>query len=162
MLESGALVSSNVYGNWQKNIEKYKLRKLSKASDRLPACAALAENFSDIMGLQSSDCLSGLWKPDLPVQLLWYRLQLPDRPVHPQGCRPEVTNSAIRYGPTWSWASLNGPVCFFERFFTLYDLTVKARVQYLDCQIKHRFEHSPYAEVESGRLNLQGRLQEAH
>jgi hypothetical protein len=161
MLESGALASSNVYGSWQKNIEKYTLRELSKASDRLPACAALAENFSDIMGLQSSDYLAGLWKPDLPVQLLWYRLQLPDRPVHRQGCQPEVTNSATRSGPTWSWASLNGPVSFFERFLTLYDFTVKARVQYLDCQIKHRFEKYPYAEVESGRLHLRGRLQEA-
>lgn len=152
MLEDGALALSNVYGSWQKNIERYTLRKLSKASDRLPACAALAENFSEIMGLQASDYLGGLWKPDLPMQLLWYRLELPDVPV---------VDLLTCSGPTWSWASLNAPVVFFERFLTLYDLTVKAEAQYMDSQIKHKFEQSPYAEVERGRLNLRGRVQQA-
>ena len=153
MLEDGALALSNVYGSWQRNIERYTLRKLSKASDRLPACAALAENFGEIMGLQPSDYLAGLWKPDLMVQLLWSRLELPDVPD---------TDSPTCLGPTWSWASLNAPVWFFERHLTLSNLAVKTEAQYMDSQIKHRFEQSPYAEVESGRLALQGRLQQAH
>ena len=153
MLEDGLLVLSNVYGSWQRNIERYTLRKLSEASDRLPACAALADNCGEIMGLQSSDYLAGLWKPDLMVQLLWCRAKLPDVPV---------TDSPTYFGPTWSWASLNAPVWFFERYLTLSNLTVKTEAQYIDSQIKHKFEQSPYAEVESGRLVLQGRLRQAH
>lgn len=105
------------------------------------------------MGLPSSDYLAGLWKPDLIVQLLWYRLKIPDVPV---------TNSPTCLGPTWSWASLNEPVRFFERYLTLSNLTLKAEAQYIDSQIEHKFEQSPYAEVERGRLVLQGRLQQAH
>ncbi|CAN9365049.1 unnamed protein product [Alternaria alternata] len=152
MLKDGALALSNVYGSWQRNIERYTLRKLSTSSDRLPACAALAENFGEIMGLQSSDYLAGSWKPDLMVQLLWYRLKLPDIPV---------IDSPTCLGPTWSWASLNAPVLFFERHLTQSNLTVEAKAEYIDSQIKHRFERSPYAEVESGRLVLRGRLQQA-
>jgi hypothetical protein len=43
-----------------------------------------------------------------------------------------------------------------------YNLTVKAKAQYVDSQINHRFKHYQYAEVESGRLDLQGRLQKAY
>ncbi|RYN77164.1 hypothetical protein AA0120_g11625 [Alternaria tenuissima] len=153
ILKEGPLALSNVYESWQRNIEQYTLRKLSKVSDRLPACVALAENFGEIMGLPSSDYLAGLWKPDLMVQLLWYRLKIPDVPV---------TDSPTCLGPTWSWASLNEPVRFFERYLTLSNLTVKTEAQYIDSQIEHKFEQSPYAEVERGRLVLQGRLQQAH
>jgi hypothetical protein len=156
MLEEGAVALSNLYGSWQQNIERYTHRKLSRASDRLPAFAALAENFGEIMEFHSSDYLAGLWKLDLTVQLLWYRdpLELPDVPV---------TDSPTRSGPTWSWASLNAPVVFFQHFLTLdNNLTVKAEAQYLDSQIKHKFEQSPYAEVERGRLVLEGRIQQAH
>ncbi|CAN9344876.1 unnamed protein product [Alternaria sp. RS040] len=153
MLEEGPLGLSNVYESWQHNIERYTLRKLWKASDRLPACVALAENFGEIMGLPSSDYLAGLWKPDLMVQLLWYRLKIPDVPV---------TDSPTCLGPTWSWTSHNEPVRFFERYLTLSNLTVKTEAQYIDSQIEHKFKQSPYAEVERGRLSLQGRLQQAH
>jgi hypothetical protein len=161
VIEAGASASSNVYGSWQKNIERYTLRTLTRASDKLSACAALAGNFSDIMRLPASDYLAGLWKPDLPAQLLWYRLEVPDLPAHLLGYWPEVTNPARCSGPTWSWASLDRPITYFLRVLTQYDLTVKARAHYVDSQINHRFKECQYAEVESGRLDLQGRLQKA-
>jgi hypothetical protein len=162
MISSGAPASSRVYNNWQKGIEKYTLRKLTRPNDRLSACAALAENFSDIMGLETSDYLAGLWKPDLPAQLLWYRLEVTDLPAHVLGYWPEATNAARCSGPSWSWASLGGPITFFMRTLLEYGLTVKARAYYVDSQIKHRFKQCQYAEVERGRLDLQGRLQKAH
>ena len=161
MINSAASASSNVYESWQNNIAKYTLRKFTRPSDKLSACAALAENFSDIMGLETSDYLAGLWKPDLPAQLLWYRLEVPDLPAHLLRYRPEVPNSARFSGPTWSWASLGEPIEFLHRFRTHCGPPVKARARYVDSQINHRFRQCQYAEVEEGRLDLQGRLQKA-
>jgi hypothetical protein len=102
MVDLGALGYSNVYESWQNNIERYTLRKFIKTIDKLSACAALAENFSDIIGLETPDYLAGLWKPDLPAQLLWYRLEVPELLAHLLRHLSEVTKSARCAGPTWS------------------------------------------------------------
>lgn len=114
------------------------------------------------MGLKSSDYLAGLWRPDLMAQLLWYRLEAPDLPTHLLGHWPKLKNPARSSGLSWSWASLDRPIRFRDRSFLQYDMTVQARSRYVDSQIEHRFKQYPYAEVESGRLDLHGRLKEAH
>jgi hypothetical protein len=101
MTEDGALEPSRIFKTWHNDIQKYTLRKLTKASDRLYACAALAENFSDIMGLGASDYLAGLWKTHLPAQILWYRLEVPHLQTRLLGYQPQLNKLARCSGPTW-------------------------------------------------------------
>jgi hypothetical protein len=70
MNEEGSCGALCVFESWQNSIKRYTFRKLTRASDRLSACAALAENASNIIGLEGSEYLTGLWKPNLPAQLL--------------------------------------------------------------------------------------------
>ena len=101
MEEFDTLGKSIVFGDWLEKISEYTNRKLSRPSDKLPACAALAETFAKILGFEASNYLAGLWENDIQAQLLWSRRE---------GMEAERLS-----GPTWSWASLDGPVTFFDR-----------------------------------------------
>jgi hypothetical protein len=147
MKEYGSLGKSRVLSDWLENIREYTNRKLSYSGDKLPACAALAETFSEIMGWEATDYLAGLWEKDIQAQLLWYRR--------------EGMGAERLPGPTWSWASLNGPVTFFERFQLERGGLVKARARLENKMIIHKVVGHKYSEVESGRLRLNGRLQQA-
>jgi hypothetical protein len=46
--------------SWLESISEYTNRKLSNLSNKLPACAALAENFANILSWGLSDYLAGL------------------------------------------------------------------------------------------------------
>lgn len=144
---SGRLGRTRVMADWLQTVSEYTHRKLTEPSDRLPACAALAENFADIMNFDSSHYLAGLWRDDIYAQLLWYRVG--ERKL------------GSTFGPSWSWSSINGPVEFFHRELLQENLEVKAAAKYVgsyrDCMCSH-----DYSEVGSGRLELNGRLQEAY
>ncbi|KAF2690627.1 HET-domain-containing protein, partial [Lentithecium fluviatile CBS 122367] len=87
---------------WSELVNFYSDCKLSKMSDKLIALAGLAEE----MRLATGDYyLAGLWKKDLEKQLCWNTTVQPGR-------RHKVNRSRIPYylAPSWSWASLDGPV----------------------------------------------------
>jgi hypothetical protein len=144
----GLLGGSRVMAEWMHTVSKYTHRELTNPSDRLPACAALAENFADVMGLDTSDYLAGLWKNDIYAQLLWY-------------C-PKVTKAGRTSGPSWSWASINGPVEFYTRTLLEYEYVVKAAAMYVASYMDYKSGNNKYSEVRSGVLELNGRLQRAH
>jgi hypothetical protein len=146
--ESGGWGKSVVLSHWLEGISEYTNRKLSKSSDKLPACAALAESVANTLGWGPSNYLAGLWENDIQAQLLWFRRE---------GMKAERIS-----GPTWSWASLDGPVTFFQRQFLEYAGEVNARATLKKSIIIHKIEGQKYFEVESGRLWLNGRLQQAH
>jgi hypothetical protein len=142
---------STVLANWEKQVEEYSCRKFTKSSDRLPACAALAENFAYIMGWSASDYLAGLWKDDIEAQLLWYR---PDNSV--------VSHHRRIHSPTWSWATVDGPIRFHERYLLERCGHINSQTRLQDYTITRKIESLPYSEVLSGHLRLNGRLQKAY
>ncbi|EUC46674.1 hypothetical protein COCMIDRAFT_92096 [Bipolaris oryzae ATCC 44560] len=144
----GPLGGPCVKADWLETVSEYTRRKLTEPSDRLPACAALAENFADIMNFDSSHYLAGLWKDDIYAQLLWHRLE--ERKV------------GSTFSPSWSWSSINGPVQFFERKLLEYDFEVNAAAKYIGSYRDCMSGSHDYSKVGSGRLELNGRLQEAH
>lgn len=79
---------------WWTVVEDYSRRQITRCSDKLPALAGLVEFFHARTG---ETPLAGLWEHDLPFGLLW----------HGQTC---VGGNALANLPSWSWASLNGPV----------------------------------------------------
>jgi hypothetical protein len=147
--ENGSYGPRHAYRSWQDMICKYTRRKLSNPRDKLPACLALAENFADILSLDPSEYLAGLWKGDLAAQLLWYR--------------PEGESSVRCSGPTWSWVSIDGPIVFSERR-AVQDAKFRGAVlaECVESTIELKAGHHKYSEVVSGRLRLEGRLAEAY
>jgi hypothetical protein len=151
MKEFDGLNRSVVLGNWKRQMEKYSDRKITKLNDKLPACAALAQNFAYIMGWEPSEYLAGLWEKDIYEQLLWYQSDKSGLPDFPQ-----------RHGPTWSWASLAGPFRFleWEQVKNLDHSDAQAELMDVDIDLKNKCH--PYSEVLSGRLKLNGRLQRVY
>jgi hypothetical protein len=114
---------------WMRIIEEYSNRKLTVETDKLVAISGLAQMMSESMtpryrlleGIQrrawqlwqkgtlrpKATYLSGVWREGLPRQLLWcieYPTQVDNSFQH---TRP------LEYrAPSWSWASIDGPVCY--------------------------------------------------
>lgn len=87
---------------WMELVVKFSYADLSNEMDVFPALAGLASVFSD-KGLGAYR--AGLWETSLPIALCWYTDQMESL---------EATHSRpSRYvAPTWSWASVQGNLCF--------------------------------------------------
>jgi hypothetical protein len=94
-------VNENLMGLWHRLVEEYSERHLSDPRDKLVALEGLVERFA---ATSADTCFAGLWRWHLLDDLLW-------RP-YPGGwySRPPVYRS-----PSWSWASIDGPVWYHER-----------------------------------------------
>jgi Heterokaryon incompatibility protein (HET) len=101
------------YYVWSRILEKYCGTRLTYESDKLAAIIGLGKDMQRVL---EDEYVSGLWRSILPSQLLWRvqdytRLNIFDTvakgnfPTQPKGSRPEG-----RVAPTWSWASVNGPI----------------------------------------------------
>ncbi|PQE31080.1 hypothetical protein CJF32_00006104 [Rutstroemia sp. NJR-2017a WRK4] len=138
------------FNNWMHVVEEYCSRKLSNPSDRLPALAALAYMFAiEQKHPVTNNYYAGLWAEDLPMQLLWRRVDLEDC-----GKAERIENS----NPSWSWASIVGNVQY------PYPPHARERItlRYIDCQIVLKDQNLPFGEVQSAKLTLDGNLREAN
>ena len=89
--------------DWYDVVRDYSDRLLTFDMDRLPAVSALAKQLeSPLLG----NYLAGLWSADLPNALLWH--------CRTTGAlydgRLEYRRSSDFVAPTWSWASVFGPI----------------------------------------------------
>jgi hypothetical protein len=151
MKRFGRLGTPFVLGDWQTQVEEYSRRSVTKLSDRLPACSALAKNVAEIVGWKSSDYLAGLWKKSVQEDLLWFR--------------PDQSSGSIsrkRHGPTWSWASLHGAVRFYNRSPVKEFEHMDAQAELKQDDIDLKMKSLPYSEVLSGRLTFDGRVRKAY
>jgi hypothetical protein len=85
---------SKIYSYWYELVEDYTRREITKATDRLPAIAGLAQQVAK--RLPEDLYIMGLWLSDLSNGLLWTTTF----PVH-QEPSPELA-------PSWSWLSQDG------------------------------------------------------
>ncbi|KAI0323847.1 hypothetical protein GY45DRAFT_1439434 [Cubamyces sp. BRFM 1775] len=85
---------------WWEIVEDYTRRKLSNPSDKLVALSGLAEMFAQALG-PNSGYQAGLWRDNLLRDLQW---QLTS------SFRSPERSSGSYYGPSWSWASIDGEV----------------------------------------------------
>ncbi|KAF2686025.1 HET-domain-containing protein [Lentithecium fluviatile CBS 122367] len=83
---------------WTEVIQEYTLLDLTVEEDRLVALSGLAEARYNV---QQDEYFAGLWKGDLKRQLLWHRELL---------WYKNVAANRLMIAPTWSWASITGPV----------------------------------------------------
>jgi hypothetical protein len=105
---------------WKSFVAQYSERFLTYWSDRLPAISGLAKQFlvakskpMSMMSLERQDkfdqiylgeYLAGLWSKDLELSLCWHADYRPRR-------RLSTLLPQYQYiAPSWSWASVSGPV----------------------------------------------------
>lgn len=96
-----SLLGTDIY--WGDIVMEFTRRNITRDTDRLPALAGLAEQYRKETGKQY---VAGLWLEDMPEALLWKRHETSE------SLTPPTTYRA----PSWSWASLEGPVKIYNIF----------------------------------------------
>jgi hypothetical protein len=91
---------------WRDFVQVFTRRKLSHATDRLPALIGIATAMSERI---HGEYYAGLWEENLETDLLWvtnWFMLTADEQV------PQRLPVPVDYAPTWSWASVMGPIWF--------------------------------------------------
>jgi hypothetical protein len=131
---------------------------LTKQTDRLPALSGLAKRVLPLLG----DYLAGMWSDTLVSDLMWR--------VNKLDC--EFGRPVNYTGPSWSWASINGPVSYWQDLknkvpFAVRDtrsktplLIEKSRSIAVSCNVQAAGKN-PFGEIASGALDITAHLKEA-
>lgn len=107
----------NTYDAWYSAVSAYTYRQLTSPYDKLPALAGAATRFNRLI---NDIYAAGIWVNDLPQGLLWSRRAFEAVKVDSTIARRpgvggwgEMSGDATQYwrgAPSWSWASVDGPV----------------------------------------------------
>lgn len=89
--------------DWYTLVEQFSSRRLTYATDRLPAISGIAKEFASLL---ADEYVCGLWKSDLAYGLLWSAMPNKHLPGKGGGGAAEGKKSR----PSWSWASTPGTV----------------------------------------------------
>lgn len=127
-----------ILGGWHNLLWEYGPRKLTRASDKLPAMSGLASLYAELIG---EDYLAGLWREQLLEGLLWQGLKF--RRV-----------SEYR-APSWSWASGDGIPA------TGQDGDYDELAQILEAKVTLKGEN-PYGEVSDGWIKLRAPMEQLY
>lgn len=109
------------YMQWRNRLTEHSERALVRPSDRIVAMGNIASE----MSLQIADeylAGAGMWKGDLPTQLLWY----------PEGGPKKATPNSE--APSWSWGKVDGKIAF-QRGTTDSDIPEILTYQQLQFQV---------------------------
>ncbi|OAP59106.1 hypothetical protein AYL99_06404 [Fonsecaea erecta] len=153
------------YAIWDQVMETYSAGQLSRRSDRLVALSGIARKLQRRL-IPHDTYLAGLWKQDLPFELLWDVKDLPRSPPppphlyksHSHSSRPEY---GYGYGcedeyiaPSWSWASRMATVpCETETWATASTL-----IEITSATVVPVDHADPMGQIRSGSLRVAGVL----
>lgn len=101
-----------IYDSWEEIVEDYSRRILSKKFDKLPAIAGLARVAQIAM---DDTYVAGVWHRNASRGLLWMLAR----------SKHDCAREKVFQAPTWSWASVDGPVCFLQHYTRTTDLVVE-------------------------------------
>jgi hypothetical protein len=131
---------------WHMLVEDYTKLHLTFESDIFPAMSGIAKNFQQYA---NSGYVAGMWSKSLLCDLAW----------HKETISSSVTESAEWHqrpkawrAPTWSWASVLGPIQFLDIGNGLVPLCELEEVKCLP------YQSDPTGELKSGHLLLRGYL----
>ncbi|KAJ4247465.1 hypothetical protein NW762_013140 [Fusarium torreyae] len=135
--EDGQVLSykTALFASWYNLLWLYGPRKLTKASDKLPAISGIASIFAKRL---DDEYVAGLWRSHLIEGLLWQGLK----------CRRNQEYKA----PSWSWASMDG----IPALRVQHNHHTLAEV--LDVKVKLKGSN-PYGEVTGGRIRIRAPME---
>ncbi|KAF2645972.1 HET-domain-containing protein [Massarina eburnea CBS 473.64] len=121
---------------WYDLLHQYGPRKLSHATDKLPALSGLASLYAERIG---SDYLAGLWRDHLIEGLVWRS--------------PSFRRVDTYRAPSWSWASGDG----YPAIGLRYGYSELAEV--VDASVTLKGEN-PFGEVSAGWIKLRAPMEQ--
>jgi hypothetical protein len=124
---------------WNRIVQTYSSCYLSEERDRLVALSGIAK---DIYEKTQDEYLAGLWRSSLPTDLVWRALHSTQEP----------TRTKCYRAPTWSWASLIGPVVLEGA----WERGINPCVQLKESAITPLTDGDIFCQVGDGYLRLQG------
>ncbi|KIL87170.1 hypothetical protein FAVG1_09724 [Fusarium avenaceum] len=124
-----------ILGAWRELLYSYGQRKLTHASDKLPAISGLARIYVEQL---SDEYVAGLWRSYLVKGLMWDGMN----------CRRAGGYKA----PSWSWASIDGGFCYVNPEEDV-DLA-----EVVDFKVTLKGAN-PYGQVTDGRVQLQAPIE---
>ena len=137
---------------WDGLCETYSEKQLSKKEDKLIALSGLRKEFEDLF--PGDTCLAGHWRSRLPSSLLW---------TTKENQSDESSTKMLSIAPSWSWASVDGPVELFRRFETRTIQCVSALTDVLELlKQEHVREHSPNIKLEISGFLRQVTVKDNH
>ncbi|KAI0159773.1 HET-domain-containing protein [Xylariaceae sp. FL1272] len=139
--ELGSNSVKDVHRIWRDLVAAYSMKRLTFETDKLPALAGIAHRF---VGKGLGRYVNGLWEETLLSDLFWETsrqfAEFYDIDFH---------RSRVRSIPTWSWASVDGPI----------DIKVMMMVEGLSLVDIEFYPHSDsLADTGAKSLFLEGRL----
>ncbi|EIW52284.1 HET-domain-containing protein [Trametes versicolor FP-101664 SS1] len=143
---------------WMEVVKEYSRRIATVESDKLLACAAVAEQFHYVLGCEY---LAGVWRSDtLLTDLLWGADKLGAEAVGHQHSRPTAYRA-----PSWSWAAIEGVIYVraagpfpFTLDLELEDTRSVSLAKIIECRVTLEDASLPFGRVTDGALVLSGAL----
>ncbi|KAI3316817.1 heterokaryon incompatibility protein-domain-containing protein [Xylariaceae sp. AK1471] len=129
---------------WSKVVETYSQAQLTFQKDKLIALSGISR---EIEHLLRSTYVAGLWRCHLPYSLLWT-------------AKSSGYRSTEYLAPSWSWASVEGPISFPDGMREVFKL-VNQRGEcatLLDVGIDLVTPSNPFGQVKSGWIRVRGRV----
>lgn len=128
---------TNVFESWTTIVEAYSPCKLTFSSDKLVAMSGLARRASELLRCTPEDYLAGLWRQELPKNLLWSAVD---------GVKADHYRA-----PSWCWTSLDGQIYAEDSI-----LNPTSMVEVLNASVHPVGD--PFGAVDNASLLLRGRL----
>ena len=144
----GGYLAASIYEDtiWSSVVQDYCNRALSFDTDKLPAVAAIAEEYykniiyDDRGNRITQKYLAGLWLFSLSSLLLWTR-------------SGEATRPTDYRAPSWSWAALNSKISFDN-----CSIEEATELEILEAETTPASDKLPFGAVTSGHVKLKSRM----
>ncbi|OTA67903.1 HET-domain-containing protein [Hypoxylon sp. EC38] len=117
---------TELYQHWQLFLAEYCQRNLTVPTDKLPAIQSVAAEITAVTGREYIP-YAGMWLHNLKSELLWYISGFTNISRPPQW-----------RAPSWSWASIEGNLVFWQRSFRNTSSSLPGSLLYNLC--RHPFE----------------------
>jgi hypothetical protein len=129
---------------WSEAIEIYSAAKATYPRDRLLAFSGIAKRIYTSSG---EDYLTGIWRNAFFEQQLCWHL----RPTHSHMQLPlTALPRPICRAPSWSWASVDGPV-----LINVWDHGLELYAHVVDAWTKPAIEEDPFGEIRGGAIRVE-------
>ena len=166
LTENATLQSNDVWYSWLSIVREYSLRSLTKSKDKLRAIGGIAELYHLKTGDQYC---AGLWRSHLAKELLWqvfhpragFSSMIAERRDPNSISYPSITHlpRPKNRAPTWSWASVDGPVANHRALSR--SPFVADVFEVIDCVVVPEKPNTTLTTVKAAVLTVRGRMKTA-